>query len=72
MTSVPGPSDVVAVPGPAGVLETPATTSDTPRPIRRFEFIHFALECGYDVIGTRWDSTHADNLINFEKNLINE
>ena len=34
------------------------------------EFIHFAIDVGYDIIGTRWDSTHADNLINFEKNLI--
>lgn len=33
------------------------------------EFIHFAIETGYDIIGTRWDSTHADNLVNFEKNL---
>jgi GNAT superfamily N-acetyltransferase len=34
------------------------------------EFVHFAVNLGYDIIGTRWDSTHADNLINFEKNLI--
>jgi GNAT superfamily N-acetyltransferase len=34
------------------------------------EFIHFAIDVGYDIIGTRWDSTHADNLINFEKNLV--
>ena len=34
------------------------------------EFMHFAIEAGYNVIGTRWDSTHADTLINFEKNLV--
>ena len=34
------------------------------------EFIHFAIELGYDVVGIRWDSTHADNLIVFEKNLL--
>jgi GNAT superfamily N-acetyltransferase len=34
---------------------------------RQREFIHFAIAVGYDVIGTRWDSTHADNMINFEK-----
>lgn len=33
------------------------------------EFIHFAIENGYDVAGIRWDSTHADNLIVFEKSL---
>jgi GNAT superfamily N-acetyltransferase len=34
------------------------------------EFIHFAIELGYDIVGIRWDSTHADNLIVFEKNII--
>ena len=34
------------------------------------EFIHFALTVGYDIVGVRWDSTHADNLIVFEKNLV--
>jgi GNAT superfamily N-acetyltransferase len=34
------------------------------------EFVHFAIEVGYDIVGIRWDSTHADNLIVFEKNLI--
>jgi len=34
------------------------------------EFIHFALEVGYDIVGVRWDSTHADNLVVFEKSLI--
>ena len=34
------------------------------------EFIHFAIDAGYDVVGIRWDSTHADNLIVFEKNLV--
>jgi GNAT superfamily N-acetyltransferase len=34
------------------------------------EFIHFAMALGYDIVGIRWDSTHADNLIVFEKNLL--
>ncbi len=34
------------------------------------EFIHFAVAIGYDIVGIRWDSTHADNLVVFEKNLI--
>jgi GNAT superfamily N-acetyltransferase len=34
------------------------------------EFIHFAVTMGYDIVGLRWDSTHADNLIVFEKNLM--
>jgi GNAT superfamily N-acetyltransferase len=34
------------------------------------EFIHFAITLGYDMVGLRWDSTHADNLVVFEKNLI--
>ena len=34
------------------------------------EFIHFAISVGYDIIGTRWDSTHADTLVNFEKSLL--
>ncbi len=34
------------------------------------EFVHFAVDLGYDIVGIRWDSTHADNLIVFEKNLI--
>lgn len=33
------------------------------------EFIHFAISVGYDIAGSRWDSTHADNLIVFEKSL---
>lgn len=33
------------------------------------EFIHFAIGIGYDIVGIRWDSTHADNLIVFEKTL---
>ncbi len=33
------------------------------------EFIHFAVAVGYDIVGIRWDSTHADNLVVFEKNL---
>lgn len=32
------------------------------------EFIHFAIAVGYDIVGIRWDSSHADNLIVFEKN----
>ena len=27
------------------------------------EFIHFAVAVGYDIVGIRWDSTHADNLV---------
>jgi GNAT superfamily N-acetyltransferase len=34
------------------------------------EFIHFAVTLGYDIVGIRWDSTHADNLVVFEKNLV--
>ena len=34
------------------------------------EFVHFAIEVGYDIVGVRWDSTHADNLVVFEKNLV--
>jgi GNAT superfamily N-acetyltransferase len=34
------------------------------------EFVHFAITVGYDIVGIRWDSTHADNLIVFEKNLV--
>jgi GNAT superfamily N-acetyltransferase len=34
------------------------------------EFIHFALSLGYDIVGVRWDSTHADNMVVFEKNLM--
>ncbi|MCC7350319.1 MAG: GNAT family N-acetyltransferase [Phycisphaerales bacterium] len=34
------------------------------------EFVHFAITMGYDIVGIRWDSTHADNLIVFEKNLV--
>lgn len=34
------------------------------------EFIHFGLTVGYDIVGVRWDSTHADNLVVFEKNLV--
>jgi GNAT superfamily N-acetyltransferase len=34
------------------------------------EFIHFAIALGYDIVGIRWDSLHADNLIVFEKNLV--
>ena len=32
--------------------------------------IHFMVSLGFDLIGIRWDGTHADNLIVFEKNLI--
>ena len=34
------------------------------------EFIHFAVALGYEIVGIRWDSSHADNLIVFEKNLL--
>lgn len=33
------------------------------------EFIHFALDTGADIVGLRWDSSHADNLIVFERTL---
>ena len=33
------------------------------------EFIHFAIDVGYDIAGIRWDSTHADNLVVFEKSV---
>lgn len=34
------------------------------------EFIHFAIDVGYDIVGIRWDSTHADNLVVFEKSML--
>jgi GNAT superfamily N-acetyltransferase len=34
------------------------------------EFIHFAVALGFDIVGIRWDSTHADNMVVFEKNLV--
>lgn len=34
------------------------------------EFIHFAVCHGFDIVGIRWDSTHADNLVVFERNLL--
>ena len=34
------------------------------------EFIHFAVTMGYDIVGVRWDSTYANNLLVFEKNLL--
>jgi GNAT superfamily N-acetyltransferase len=34
------------------------------------EFIHFAIAVGYDIVGIRWDSTHADNLVVFEKSIL--
>lgn len=34
------------------------------------EFVHFALELGYSIVGVRWDSTHADNMVVLEKNLM--
>jgi GNAT superfamily N-acetyltransferase len=34
------------------------------------EFIHFATTIGYGIVGIRWDSTHADNLVVWEKNLV--
>lgn len=34
------------------------------------EFVQFAVATGFDIVGLRWDSTHADNLIVFEKNLL--
>jgi GNAT superfamily N-acetyltransferase len=34
------------------------------------EFVHFAVTVGYDIVGIRWDSTHADNLVVFEKTIL--
>jgi GNAT superfamily N-acetyltransferase len=34
------------------------------------EFLLFALAGGFDIVGVRWDSTHADNLVVLEKNLV--
>lgn len=34
------------------------------------EFLHFAIALGFDLVGSRWDSTHADTMIVFEKNLV--
>jgi len=36
------------------------------------EFLHFAVSTGYDVVGIRWDSTHADNLIVLERSLLDQ
>ena len=33
------------------------------------EFVHFAVAHGYEIVGIRWDSTHADNMVVFEKNV---
>ena len=33
------------------------------------EFIHFATHCGYQIVGIRWDSTHSQNMVIFEKGL---
>ena len=32
--------------------------------------VGLAVALGFDIVGIRWDSTHADNLIVFEKNLV--
>ena len=37
---------------------------------RQREFIGFAIAMGCDIVGVRYDSTHEDNLIVFEKNLV--
>ena len=34
------------------------------------EFLHFAVDSGFDICGIRWDSTHADNLIVLEKTIL--
>lgn len=33
------------------------------------EFLHFAVDAGFDICGIRWDSTHADNLVVLEKTI---
>jgi hypothetical protein len=30
------------------------------------------VSTGYDVVGIRWDSTHADNLIVLERSLLDQ
>jgi hypothetical protein len=34
--------------------------------------IHFSIALSYDIVSIRWDSTHTDNLVVFEKNLIDK
>jgi GNAT superfamily N-acetyltransferase len=38
----------------------------------RKSMIHLALEAGFDVMGTRWDSMRSDLMIQFEKALAHE
>ena len=53
-----------------------ARTAGRPLPSGRLSraqglaFSLLAIALGYDIVGIRWDSTHADNLVVFEKNLI--
>lgn len=37
---------------------------------RHNPFLHLAINAGFDVVGTRWDSVRADLLIQFEKTLL--
>ena len=39
---------------------------------RHRPMVHLALVAGFDVVGTRWDSTRSDLLIQFEKGLVDE
>ncbi|QOV91649.1 GNAT family N-acetyltransferase [Humisphaera borealis] len=34
------------------------------------EFMHFMIAMGFDIVGMRWDSTYASNMLVFEKNLL--
>ncbi len=39
---------------------------------RHKPMLHLAVSAGFDVTGTRWDSTRSDLLIQFEKPLVDE
>jgi GNAT superfamily N-acetyltransferase len=34
------------------------------------EFLHFALNTGFNIVGTRWDPSHADTLILLERTVV--
>lgn len=39
---------------------------------RQREFVQFAINTGFDIVGIRYESEHADNMIVFEKQLRDE
>ncbi len=39
---------------------------------RHKPMLHMALNAGFDIVGTRWDSMRSDLLIQFEKALVDE